>query len=72
MWGSIQVLTNQVNKKSFYAFENIDLRGSRTKPPRQKPSVHKHPDKKPLDKNPPCQKPPDKNPPDKTFFSEIL
>ena len=28
MWSSIQVLPNQVNKKSFYTFEDIDLRES--------------------------------------------
>ena len=26
MWNSIQVLPNQVSKKSFYTFEDIDLR----------------------------------------------
>ena len=26
MWSSIQVLTNQVSKKSFHTFEDIDLR----------------------------------------------
>ena len=26
MWGSLQVLPNQMNKKSFYTFEDIDLR----------------------------------------------
>ena len=26
MWNSIQVLPNQVRKKSFYTFEDIDLR----------------------------------------------
>ena len=26
MWSSIQVLRNQVSKKSFYTFEDIDLR----------------------------------------------
>ena len=31
MWSSVQVLPNQVSKKSFYAFEDIDLRESRTK-----------------------------------------
>ena len=25
MWGSIQVFPNQVSKKSFYTFEDIDL-----------------------------------------------
>ena len=25
MWGSIQVLPNQVSEKSFYTFEDIDL-----------------------------------------------
>ena len=28
MWSSIQVLPNQVSKKSFYTFEDIDLRES--------------------------------------------
>ena len=28
MWSSIQVLPNQVSKKAFYMFEDIDLRGS--------------------------------------------
>ena len=31
MWGSIQVLPNQLSKKSFYTFEDIDLRESPTK-----------------------------------------
>ena len=31
MWGSIQVLSNQVSKKSFYTFEDIDLRESHAK-----------------------------------------
>ena len=31
MWGSVQVLRNQVSKKSFYTFENIDLRESHVK-----------------------------------------
>ena len=31
MWSSIQVLPNQVSKKSFYTFEDIDLRGSYAK-----------------------------------------
>ena len=31
MWSSIQVLPNQVSKKSFYMFEGIDLRGSHAK-----------------------------------------
>ena len=31
MWSSIQVLSNQVSKKSFYTFEGIDLRGSHAK-----------------------------------------
>ena len=31
MWGSIQVLPNQVSKKSFYTFEDIDLRDSPAK-----------------------------------------
>ena len=30
-WSSIQVLPNQVSKKSFYTFEDIDLRESHTK-----------------------------------------
>ena len=30
-WSSIQVLPNQVSKKSFYTFENIDLRESHGK-----------------------------------------
>ena len=31
MWNSIQVLPNQVSKKSFYTFEDIDLRESYAK-----------------------------------------
>ena len=31
MWGSIQVLPNQISKKSFYTFEDIDLRESHAK-----------------------------------------
>ena len=31
MWNSIQVLPNQVSKKSFYTFEDIDLRESHAK-----------------------------------------
>ena len=31
MWNSIQVLPNQVIKKSFYTFEDIDLRESHAK-----------------------------------------
>ena len=31
MWGSIQVLPNQVSKKFFYTFEDIDLRESHAK-----------------------------------------
>ena len=31
MWSSIRVLPNQVSKKSFYTFEDIDLRESRAK-----------------------------------------
>ena len=31
MWSSIQVLANQVSKKSFYTFEDIDLRESHAK-----------------------------------------
>ena len=31
MWGSIQVLPNQVSKKSFSKFEDIDLREFRAK-----------------------------------------
>ena len=30
-WGSIQVLPNQVNKKSFFTFEDVDLWGSYAK-----------------------------------------
>ena len=31
MWSSIQVLPNQVSKKSFYMFEDIDLQESHAK-----------------------------------------
>ena len=31
MWNSIQVLSNQMSKKSFYTFEDIDLRESHAK-----------------------------------------
>ena len=31
MWNSIQVLPNQVRQKSFYTFEDIDLRESNAK-----------------------------------------
>ena len=31
MWSSIWVLPNQVSKKSFYTFEDIDLRESHPK-----------------------------------------
>ena len=31
MWSSIQVLPNQVSKKSSYTFEDIDLRESHAK-----------------------------------------
>ena len=31
MWSSTQVLPNQVSKKSFYTFEDIDLQESRAK-----------------------------------------
>ena len=31
MWSLIQVLPNQVSKKSFYTFEDVDLRESHTK-----------------------------------------
>ena len=31
MWSSIQVLPNQVSEKSFYTFEDIDLRESHAK-----------------------------------------
>ena len=31
MWSSIQVLPNQVSKKSFYTFEDIDLQESHAK-----------------------------------------
>ena len=37
MWSSIQVLPNQVSKKSFHTFEDIDLRASHAKL-REKPS----------------------------------
>ena len=30
-WSSIEVLPNQVNKKSFYTFEDTDLRESHAK-----------------------------------------
>ena len=30
MWSSIQVLSNQVSKISFYTFEDIDLRESQS------------------------------------------
>ena len=36
MWSSIPVLPNQVSKKSFYTFEDIDLRESHAK-------LHKNP-----------------------------
>ena len=36
MWSPIQVLPNQVSKKSFYTFEDIDLRVSHGK-------LHKRP-----------------------------
>ena len=36
LWGSIQVLPNQVKKKSFHTFEDIDLRESHAK-------IHKNP-----------------------------
>ena len=36
MWSSIQVLPNQVSKKSFYTFEDIDLREPHAK-------LHKRP-----------------------------
>ena len=38
MWNSIQVLPNQVSKKSFYMYEDIDLRESHAK-------LHKKPSK---------------------------
>ena len=38
MWSSIQVLPNQVSKKSFYTFEDVDLRESHAKL-HKKPSV---------------------------------
>ena len=38
MWGSIQILQNQVSEKSFYTFEDIDLREFHTK-------LHKKPNK---------------------------
>ena len=31
MWSSIQVLPNQISKRSFYTFEDIDLRESHEK-----------------------------------------
>ena len=31
MWSSIQLLPNQVSKKSFYTFEDIDLQQSHAK-----------------------------------------
>ena len=31
IWGSIQILPNQLSKKSFYTFEDIDLRESHVK-----------------------------------------
>ena len=31
MWSSIYILANQVSKKSFYTFEDIDLRESHAK-----------------------------------------
>ena len=31
MWGSVQVLPNQVSKKPFYTFEDIELRESHAK-----------------------------------------
>ena len=31
MWSSIKVLPNQVSKKSFYTFEDIDVRESHAK-----------------------------------------
>ena len=31
MWSSIQVLPNQLSKKSFYMFEDTDLRESQVK-----------------------------------------
>ena len=31
MWSPIKVLANQVSKKSFYTFEDIDLRESHAK-----------------------------------------
>ena len=31
MWNSIQVIPNQVNKKYFHTFEDIDLRESHAK-----------------------------------------
>ena len=40
MWSSIQVLPNQVSKKSFYTFEDIDLRESHAK-------LHKKPSETP-------------------------
>ena len=38
MWSSIQVLPNQLSKKSFYTFEDIDVRESYAKL-HEKPSV---------------------------------
>ena len=38
MWSSNQIHPNQVSKKSFYTFEDIDLRESRAKL-HKKPSV---------------------------------
>ena len=37
MWSSVQVLPNQISKKSLYTFEDIDLRESHAKL-RKKPS----------------------------------
>ena len=31
MWSSIQVLPNQVSKKSFYMFDDVDLQDSHAK-----------------------------------------
>ena len=31
MWSSIQVLPNQISEKSFYTFDDIDLRESHAK-----------------------------------------
>ena len=44
MWSSIQVLLNQVSKKSFYSFEDIDLCESHAK-------VHKKPSEEALGAN---------------------